>query len=171
MNMRTTMPVVPIALALVLAACGSSSSPDEALAAGADSSTVSTMQVSGFGDVLVDATGRALYASDEEAGGKVRCMDSCTAIWSPVVSTSKPTAGADVSGRLARIRRADGSRQVTLDGRPLYTFTQDPGVGQVTGNDVTDDFDGVKFTWHALTPAGAEVSAASAPSPGYGNGY
>jgi hypothetical protein len=59
---------------------------------------------------------------------------------------------------------------VTLDGRPLYTFTEDPGAGEVTGNDVTDSFDGMKFTWHALTPGGAEVSARSAPSSGYGNG-
>jgi hypothetical protein len=35
---------------------------------------------------------------------------------------------------------------------------------------VTDSFDGMKFTWHALTPGGAEVSAKSAPSSGYGNG-
>jgi predicted lipoprotein with Yx(FWY)xxD motif len=170
MNMRTALPTVPIALALVLAACGSSSSSDEAPAAGADTSTVSAMKVSGFGDVLVDAAGRAVYASDEESGGKVRCMGGCAAIWTPVLSTAKPTAGEGVSGKLALVSRGDGGSQVTLDGRPLYTFAEDPGAGEVTGNDLTDSFDGMKFRWHALTPAGAEVSRAAAPSSGYGNG-
>ena len=171
MNMRTALPAVPIVLALALAACGGSSSSDETPATGADAPTVSAMQVSGFGDVLVDGTGRALYASDEEADGKVRCMDSCTAIWTPVVSTAKPTAGAGVSGELALVRRADGGRQVTLDGRPLYTFTEDPGAGEVTGNDVKDSFDGVDFTWHALAPDGAAAKAASTEPPADRDGY
>jgi predicted lipoprotein with Yx(FWY)xxD motif len=170
MNSRTALLAVPVLLALVLAACGGSSTSGDTPAAGAP--TVSKMEVSGFGDVLVEANGRALYVSDEEAGGKVRCMDGCTAIWTPAVSTVKPTADAGVGGKLALVRRADGGRQVTLDGRPLYTFTQDPGAGKVTGNDVTDSFDGMKFTWHALTPTGAEVSKSEAPSsPSSGYGY
>lgn len=172
MNLRAALVTSSVALALALGACGGSGSSDETPAgAGARTPTVSAMQVSGFGDVLVDGTGRAIYASDEESGGKVRCMDDCSAIWTPVVSTAKPTAGAGVSGKLALVRRADGASQVTLDGRPLYTFAEDPGAGEVTGNDLTDSFDGMRFTWHALTPTGAEVSTAAAPSDGNGIGY
>ena len=57
--------------------------------------------------------------------------------------------GDGVSGRLATVKRPDGSRQVTLDGRPLYRFAQDSAAGKATGDGVTDNFDGQQFTWHA----------------------
>jgi hypothetical protein len=46
------------------------------------------------------------------------------------------------------ITRPDGTKQVTDDGKPLYTFTED-STGEVTGNDFSDDFNGQAFTWHA----------------------
>jgi predicted lipoprotein with Yx(FWY)xxD motif len=56
--------------------------------------------------------------------------------------------------------RPDGTRQVTLDGRRLYTFVQDE-PGEVTGDGFSDAFDGQQFTWHV-------VSVGSAPSQGGG---
>ncbi len=67
---------------------------------------------------------------------------------------------------LAVITRDDGGKQVTLDGRPLYRFSEDPAPGKVTGDGFKDDFGGVSFTWHAVTPSGA--TRTSRPS---GGGY
>jgi hypothetical protein len=60
---------------------------------------------------------------------------------------------------VATVDRPDGSQQVTLDGAPLYTFTQE-GPGEVTGDGASDSFGGEDFTWHAVTPSG---SASTAP--------
>jgi predicted lipoprotein with Yx(FWY)xxD motif len=157
----------PAALTLAITACGGSAHSDRSAAAtnGGAAPTVSVKQVGSFGAVLVDDGGHALYASDEEADGKVRCTKSCTAFWEPLrAGASAPTAASAVSGKLAVIRRADDhTRQVTYRGKPLYRFTEDPGPGQVTGEGVMDDFDGTSFTWHAVR-SGASADSSSSPS-------
>jgi len=54
------------------------------------------------------------------------------------------TGGSGVTGTLATISRADGSKQVTYNGMPLYTFQQDAKPGDATG-------DGVN-SFHVVTP-------------------
>ena len=104
------------AVLLVLSACGGGG---DASAGGSTSSTapmVSSKTVDGVGPVLVDADGMALYAADQEAGGKVLCTGSCTSIWEPLtVRAGMPTAGDGVDGTLGVTTRPDGGRQVTLD--------------------------------------------------------
>ena len=153
-----------MALALVVAGCGSSGGTSAA----APSPTVSAKQLAGLGTVLVDDHGHALYAAEQEKNGTIRCTGGCLSFWQPLTATA-PTAGSGVTGKLATIRRADGARQVTYQGMPLYRFTQDPGPGQVTGNDVKDAFGAASFTWHAVTTAG--LAGASRPTPMTGNGY
>jgi predicted lipoprotein with Yx(FWY)xxD motif len=58
-----------------------------------------------------------------------------------------------VTGTIGTITRSDGTKQVTLDGRPLYTYSGDTGAGTVTGQ-------GVKGIWWAVSPSGAEVTTA-----------
>jgi predicted lipoprotein with Yx(FWY)xxD motif len=65
-----------LAASLVLAACGDSASETAAPAGGGQ--TVAVKSIDGIGDVLVDAGGKALYASDVESDGKVHCTDGCT---------------------------------------------------------------------------------------------
>ena len=171
MNTRIARWTAPsaVALALAVAGCGGGGS-SETSAAGA-AQTVSAKQLAGLGAVLVDDHGHALYASDQEAAGMIRCTGSCTTFWDPLTAgASAPTGGSDVTGKLATIRRADGARQVTYKGMPLYRFTQDPGPGQVTGNDFKDAFGGTSFTWHAVTTAGLAGSTSSSSAP-MGNGY
>jgi predicted lipoprotein with Yx(FWY)xxD motif len=102
--------------------------------------------------VLVDSRGSALYTSNLEAEGAVLCTGTCARIWLPLTS-SNPTADSDVTGRLGVVRRPDGSRQVTYDGKPLYRFSQDPGPGDVTGDGLTDRFEGQRFTWRVIGEA------------------
>ncbi|WP_277515256.1 hypothetical protein [Cellulosimicrobium cellulans] len=52
----------------------------------------------------------------------------------------------------------DGELQVTVDGRPVYTYAADTGPDDVTGQ-------GVNGVWHVVAPDGTEVMD-SAPQPG-----
>jgi predicted lipoprotein with Yx(FWY)xxD motif len=164
-----TLLALAAAVVLALAACGGGgdSSAGGSTSGGGSAPMVSTKTVDGVGPVLVDAEGMALYAADQEAGGKVLCTGSCTSIWEPLtVSGGMPTAGDGVSGKLGVTNRPDGDRQVTFDGRLLYRFAEDEDAGTVTGNGAADSFDGHSFTWHVATPTGISMSKANSSSSG-----
>ncbi len=164
--------VLAAAVILLVSACGGGGDSNAGGSTSSTGATVSSERVDGVGRVLVDAKGAALYAADQEAGGKVLCTDSCTSIWEPVtVSGGMPTAGDGLDGKLGVVTRPDGSRQVTFDGRLLYRFLEDPDTGTVTGNGFADRFDGRAFTWHVATPTGISTSNANSSSSsddGYG---
>jgi predicted lipoprotein with Yx(FWY)xxD motif len=75
-----------------------------------------------------------------------------------------PSAGHGL-GTLGVVQRPDGDRQVTLEGRLLYTFVEDPSPGTVTGNGFADEFQGRLFTWHVATPTGISTTSANSDSP------
>jgi predicted lipoprotein with Yx(FWY)xxD motif len=162
-----------LAASLVLAACGDNSE-ETAAPAGGGGQTVALKSIDGIGDVLVDAGGKALYASDVESDGKVHCTDGCTSFWEPLTLDSGSPTAADGVGKLGVIKRADGARQVTADGKLLYTFSED-SAGEVEGNGFSDDFDGEHFTWNAVLAGGKLASSSSDDNQdGYssgGNGY
>jgi predicted lipoprotein with Yx(FWY)xxD motif len=142
-----------IAVTAVLAACGSSSGGESATAASSGGSTVSVAEIEGTGNVLVDSSGQALYASEQETeAGKVMCEGACTSFWKPL-TISNGTPEGSVPGNLGVMKRPEGSMQVTFDGKPLYTFTQE-GPEEVTGNGFQDAFEGHHFTWHVVTTGG-----------------
>jgi len=97
--------------------------------------TVAVSNISGTGEALVTTEGRALYTTEQDAGGKPACVtESCVAMWVPltVPADQDPTGPESVSGRLGTVARPDGARQVTLDSKPLYTFTLDKDTGKAT---------------------------------------
>jgi predicted lipoprotein with Yx(FWY)xxD motif len=99
-----------LAASLALAACGGGAS--------GGSDTVAVRSIDGVGNVLVDSSGQALYASDVEADGKVKCIDACESFWKPLtVDSATPTAASSDVGKLAVIKRPDGSRQPAGHGR------------------------------------------------------
>jgi predicted lipoprotein with Yx(FWY)xxD motif len=125
--------------------------------------TVSAKRLAGAGTVLVDAQGKALYRSDQERNGKVLCTGACLAFWQPLTVSGAPK-GTSLSGTLAVVRRPDGGRQVTYNGRLLYSFKLDK-PGKVTGDGFKDAFGSQKFTWHVARPAGAAVGSGAKPAP------
>ena len=151
-----------LAASLILVACGGGPANTATKSAG---STLSVKSIAGLGDVLVDAKGKALYASDVEANGHVRCVDGCTAFWQPLTLDSGPPVAPPRAGKLGVVKRPDGSRQVTAAGKLLYTFSED-SPGKVTGNGFTDDFDGRHFTWNAVL-AGGQKAGSSGNAGGY----
>ena len=135
-------------------------------ATGSGSATVSVKRIAGTGTVLVDAKGRALYRSDQERNGKVLCTGACVSFWKPLVVSGTPKAHS-LPGKLAAVRRPDGRRQVTYNGRLLYTFTLDK-PGKVTGDGFKDAFGAHRFTWHVARPTSAMGSpATTSPPPTY----
>jgi predicted lipoprotein with Yx(FWY)xxD motif len=159
------------AVALVLTACGGGgdgAAGTDAGAAAADA-TVTSKDVDGVGRVLVDPTGQALYAADQESDGTIVCLAACTSIWRPLAAGAATPSGTDGVGTLGVVTRPDGSKQVTVAGRPLYTFTQE-GPGQVTGNGVADAFGSQSFLWHAILAGGTSAGATGGSTPrGYGS--
>jgi predicted lipoprotein with Yx(FWY)xxD motif len=153
-----------VAGALALAACGNSttSSSSGAAAAGygggtAGASTGSTAasvvstKTSSLGTFLVDGQGRTLYLWDADHGPRSTCTAACAQAWPPLTTTGAPKAsGAVKSSLLGTATRADGSREVTYAGHPLYTYAGDTRPGQTTG----EGSDSFGAPWWTVTTGG-----------------
>jgi predicted lipoprotein with Yx(FWY)xxD motif len=128
-------------------------------------STVAVMTLKG-GKVLVDSTGAALYTNDQDTRQPKCASKDCVSIWVPltVPTGQQPTAGPGVGGTISTVHVGAGNDQVTLNGKPLYTFALD-GRGQAHGNGFKDNFDGMDFSWHSAVPAGATAPSAPASVP------
>ena len=150
---------------LVLSACGSengsSSSSDN------DSADLSVESVGGAGSVLVDRAGHPVYTNNVDERTRIRCVGQCAEFWPPVkVTGSVESSVAGVDGTFRWIERPEGGRQVSLDGKPLYTFSNDSG-DSVKGEGFTDDFHGTNFTWHVVAAAGSQSSSDGGGYGGY----
>jgi predicted lipoprotein with Yx(FWY)xxD motif len=157
-----------VAASLTLAACGGSSTP-KATSGAARSDTVAVKHVDGLGDVLVDSGGKALYSPEQDTAKMIRCTGGCLTFWQPLApGAGKPTAAAGVPA-LGVIKRPDGTRQVTVSGKPLYTFSED-SAGSITGDGFMDKFGGRSFLWHVIL-AGGGPAPKSAPSGSSSYGY
>jgi predicted lipoprotein with Yx(FWY)xxD motif len=146
----------------IAAAVASAGGSGGALAA--RGATVSAKRIPGAGLVLVDPKGRALYRSDQERNGMVLCTGACLSFWQPLTVTDTPKKSGSLAGKLAVVRRPDGKRQVTYNGRLLYSFKLDK-AGKVTGDGFKDAFGGQKFTWRVAHPVGVKSSPATSTAP------
>jgi predicted lipoprotein with Yx(FWY)xxD motif len=158
---RLIIALAAVVAVLALAACGgdgydSSGSPP-AVQSGNDTATVSVEELGDSGRVLVDSAGKALYAADQEADSSVVCTGACTSFWMPLTIDGGAPSGNSLPSELGVVERGDGTRQVTFDGKRLYTFVEDE-AGEVTGDGFSDGFDGQQFTWHVVSVGGAPDS-------------
>lgn len=132
------------------------SSVGAAVAAGSSApraAKVSTART-GLGQVIVDSRGRTLYLFEKDRRGHSACSGICATYWPPLLTSGKPTAVAGAKGSLlGTIRRADGTRQVTFAGHPLYLFAGDTKRGQTNGEGLRDFGAG----WYALSPSGHKI--------------
>ena len=155
-------------LLLLLTACGGSSGSSStstptntataagqptsgALAGPSKGSVVLIVQKSALGYVLAEANGQVLYTyAKDTKGGAPTCIGSCAEIWPPL--TGIPVASAAVTGlgMLGTVAVANGAKQVTYDGMPLYTFKGAKPLA-VKGN-------GVGGVWHVIKLSRSNVT-------------
>jgi len=168
------------AAVVVLAACGSTSAGSSGGSsgsgnAGSSGSSGGTTAVSGSGiktmstskgTVLATSTGRTVYWFVIDTPGKSNCNGQCATFWPPVPFSAKP-ASSSLPGKFGKVTRADGSKQLTYDGHPLYTFKQDTAAGQVNGNGINTS----GGLWYAETPNGTKLAAKPGGSGGGSGGY
>ena len=102
--------------------------------------TVTTKHNKTWGTILTLGSGVTVYRLTADPKNKSVCTGTFATIWPPVLLApcQKAPVGNGVSG-LGSIKRADGTRQVTYKGVPLYRFVGDRTAGQATGN--------IKDTW------------------------
>lgn len=161
---------VVVGIAIAATGCGGGGSKaSSAPTSTAGGATVSAEQISGSGNVLVDSKGQALYANDQEKKMAL-CDGACLSFWTPLTIHGATPKGDSLDGKLGVVTRPGGDKQVTFNGKLLYTFYLD-SPGKVGGDGFDDAFGGQKFTWHVVHANGATSSTGnSQPSntiPGY----
>jgi predicted lipoprotein with Yx(FWY)xxD motif len=170
---RTALLLLGLAAAAVgLVACGSGGSNTATAATSSGTKVVSVKTVMGT-KVFVNRKGKTLYSPVQEKTGMIKCTGThgCTSIWMPVKFSGAKSQLKSVNSGLGTVRRPDGSMQVAFHRKPLYSFSPE-GPGQLTGNNVKDQFGSQHFTWHAIGPAGTSAAGTGTTTGGgsYGGG-
>ena len=107
------------------------------------------------GNVLVGANGMTLYTfSKDTAADTSTCADQCAQNWPPltVKSADEFVPGINLPGKFNTFKRADGTLQVSYNGKPLYYFKNDKAIGDAAG-------EGVGGVWSTVVPETVAVSA------------
>jgi predicted lipoprotein with Yx(FWY)xxD motif len=78
------------------------------------------------GDPNINPFAVAVYTYSRDRDGVSLCTGACARTWVPVVTTATPRANSGVSpSGIGTIRRANGTLQVTYDGKPLYLYARE----------------------------------------------
>lgn len=121
--------------------------------------TVNVTSKSGIGTYLVDGKGMTLYYTTLDAAGKSNITGTELVTW-PIFNSSTPVIPASLTASdFSSITRADGLKQSTYKGWPLYYYVSDKAAGDFNGN-------GVGGVWFVINP----TSITTAPASG-GDGY
>lgn len=106
-------------------------------------------KVARMGEVVTDENGFVLYRFDKDSADPPtsNCVDECERIWPPVYTDGTPSLKGVRDAVVGTVTRQDGTKQVTLDGWPVYRYIGDKKPGQWKGQ-------GVGGTWFVVTPEG-----------------
>ncbi|GED11549.1 COG4315 family predicted lipoprotein [Cellulosimicrobium cellulans] len=141
----------------------SGTASDDATGDGTGSAPALGTADSSLGTIVVDGQEMTVYYYDKDTkgSGTSACEGECAAAWPAVHAASAEPDVEGVTAEVGTITGVDGELQVTVDGRPVYTYAADTGPGDVTGQ-------GVNGVWHVVAPDGTEVMDAA---PAAGSGY
>jgi predicted lipoprotein with Yx(FWY)xxD motif len=171
-----TLGAAAAAAVALLAGCGSSSSssstaastpastPTQSTAATTTAATTTAAASTGemvqtkhtkLGTILVaGAKQRTVYLFEADKGTKSTCNGDCAQDWPPVTTTGAPTVGGSAVGAdLGTTTRADGTKQVTYKGHPLYFFADDKKAGDTKGQGSTEFGAG----WYVMKANGSKI--------------
>jgi predicted lipoprotein with Yx(FWY)xxD motif len=105
-------------------------------AAGASSSQLQSVNVSGYPGALANQASKTLYILTVEKGAKLKCKGSCLTAWIPVTvkdSVATVSLRGNVKGKIGFVARSSTTKQVTFNSYPLYTFSGDSAARQSHG--------------------------------------
>jgi predicted lipoprotein with Yx(FWY)xxD motif len=169
-SLRAGGAAAALGVALAVAACGGSSSShptgygrsaSSGASGGASSGVLIATTKGPLGTYLTGASGRAVYLWAADKGGTSACSGACAKIWTPVTTSGKASvSGGAMAADLGTTTRADGAKQVTYNGHPLYYYVPDSGSGQTTGEG-SNQF-GAK--WWLVAPSGSGITSGSSSS-------
>ncbi len=92
--------------------------------------------------VFADARGMTLYFYDKDVeAGKSTCVGECVLAWPAAIAPKN----AKPLGEWSLIARADGTKQWSYKGKPIYTFAKDFKIGDANGNGAQSG------TWHSIS--------------------
>jgi predicted lipoprotein with Yx(FWY)xxD motif len=125
---------------------GASDSPDVAAAD-------LTVADSSLGQIVVDAAGMTLYFFDNDVAGSGQssCSGQCATMWPAAHPAGTEPVADGITADVATITGTDGQPQITIDGRPVYTFANDAAPGDVNGQ-------GVGGIWYVIGADGTELT-------------
>jgi predicted lipoprotein with Yx(FWY)xxD motif len=110
-----------------------------------------------IGTYVTDSAGMTLYrsATDSTNPPQSNCNSRCAEVFPPMLVNGSGKiylSGIDAS-KVGVMRRSDGTVQVTINGSPVYYYSQDR-PGQIKGQ-------GVSNTWSAVNPKGGSTAVRS----------
>ncbi|MFF2850937.1 SCO0930 family lipoprotein [Streptomyces sp. NPDC058001] len=109
-----------------------------------------------LGKVVTDNAGFTLYRFDKDTAQppKSNCDGDCATAWPAVPADGAEAAPGVDKTLLGEVTRTDGTKQLTLDGWPMYRYAKDTAPGDANGQ-------GVGGTWFASSPDGRKAKAAA----------
>lgn len=124
---------------------------------GAAAKTLAVKEAPGLGKVVTDGQGLTLYRFDKDTAKppKSNCAGDCASTWPPVPAADAKAATGINAADLGSVTRADGGKQLTLGGWPVYRYAKDTAPGETKGQ-------GVGGTWFALAADGGKAGEAPA---------
>ena len=134
----------------------SSSQAPQPVASGAGPSlphgtTVMIVQKSKLGYVLAEANGQVVYTyAHDTKGGTPTCNGSCAEVWLPVTGVPKTALGETFPGTFSLVTRSDGTKQMTYNGYPLYTYK---GAAPLSTAG-----EGIGGVWHVVMLSAADLT-------------
>jgi predicted lipoprotein with Yx(FWY)xxD motif len=121
--------------------------------AGVVTASLSATDSDSLGAIVTDAEGRTLYRFEEDSAepSVSNCAGDCAAKWPPALAGSSVRVDGVAKDLVGTVTRADGRKQLTLNGWPLYYFHKDKELGQTAGY-------GVNGVWFAIAPDGKKAA-------------
>ncbi len=98
-----------------------------------------------LGSILTDQDNKTLYFYTKDAGATSNCTGSCISNWPVYHIETLAVASGLSTGDFSEITRADGSKQTTYKGWPLYYFANDNSAGDTNGENVNN-------VWYVAKP-------------------
>jgi predicted lipoprotein with Yx(FWY)xxD motif len=106
-----------------------------------------------MGSVVENQDGFVLYRFDADVAGatpKSNCNGACAKVWPPALTEgARPKLAGVDAAKVGTVTREDGTKQLTVNGWPVYTYVGDKKAGSWKGQNVNGK-------WFVITPTGSK---------------